>query len=94
MRGPNISSPKILIKISLQTKKGAASDAVTYLETIFKAQSLDILLKRSKLANQIIVQAVLKVESTVWNDAASELYQTIHNLGHDWKKEINSESVL
>jgi hypothetical protein len=51
-------------------------------------------MKKSRKVNTVIVQAIMKVEPTIWNDANHDIHQVMEILGRDWKKEINPESVL
>jgi primosomal protein N' len=85
---------KILLKISREVSKDSAKEAVTYLEKILDPYNPDLLMKKSRKVNTVIVQAIMKVEPTIWNDANHDIHQVMEILGRDWKKEINPESVL
>jgi primosomal protein N' len=85
---------KILLKVSLETKKDTAKDAAAYLEKVFASFDPDILMKKSKLADTIIVQAIMKVDPTIWKNYDHDIHQIIYSLGREWKKEVNSDSVL
>ena len=85
---------KILLKVSREVSKDSAKEAAAYLEKVFAPYDADLLMKKSKLANTIIVQAIMKIEPVIWNDFNHDIHQVMQILGRDWKKEINPESVL
>ncbi len=85
---------KILLKISREISKNSAKEAVTYLEKVLGPYDPDLLMKKSKEATTVIVQAIMKVEPMIWNDATHDIHQVMEILGQDWKKEVNPESVL
>lgn len=85
---------KILLKISREISKNSAKEAVTYLEKVLGPYDPDLLMKKSKIPTTIIVQAIMKIEPTIWNDTTHDIHQVMEILGRDWKKEVNPESVL
>ena len=85
---------KILLKISLEANKDNAKDVVAYLEKVFASFDPDLLMKKSKQLNTIIVQAIMKIEPSIWNDFDNDIHQILQSLGREWKKEVNPDSVL
>jgi hypothetical protein len=67
---------------------------VAYLEKVFAAFDPDLLMKKSKQVNTIIVQAIMKIDLTVWNDFDHDIHQILQGLGREWKKEINPDTIL
>ncbi len=90
----NYPPQKILLKVSREVPKDSAKEAAAYLEKVFAPYDADLLMKKSKLANTIIVQAIMKIEPSIWNDFNHDIHQVMQILGRDWKKEVNPESVL
>ena len=90
----NYPPQKILLKISREVSKDSAKEAVAYLDKVFALYDVDLLMKKSKLVNSIIVQAIMKIEPNIWNDFNHDIHQVMQVLGRDWKKEVNPESVL
>ncbi len=85
---------KVLLKVSREVTKDTAKEAASYLEKVFAPYDADLLMKKSKLANTIIVQAIMKIEPLLWNDFNHDIHQVMQILGRDWKKEVDPESVL
>lgn len=85
---------KILVKISIVTKKTDTKEATKYLETIFKAYDPDILIKRGKKIDTLVVTGMIKVERDIWNDLDHDIHHIISELSKDFRKEVNPESVL
>ena len=84
----------VLIKISCDLNKDLAGEAVKYLETCLKPYDPDIVMKKSKQPNRLIVQAILRTSEILWNDPDGNLRAIVQTLGNDWKKEVNPETVL
>ncbi|MDB4984281.1 MAG: helicase PriA [Patescibacteria group bacterium] len=85
---------KILLKISLDAKKTDAKDASVYLETIFKKYDPDILMKKSRDIDNSIIQAVMKIEPTLWNDENSRIQQIVREMPREFTREVNPDSVI
>ena len=85
---------KVLLKISHEVSKHEAKEVSEYFETVFRPYDPDILMKRSRLPDRIIVEAVLKVEPAIWNDFNHDLHVILAGLSPSFKKEVNPESVL
>jgi hypothetical protein len=85
---------KVLIKISSEIRKAQAKEASEYLESVLKPFDPDLLIKRAAKADAVIVQALLKVSPVDWKHPDNELRHVMGLLGPEWKKEVNSDSVL
>lgn len=83
-----------LIKISSEIPQSSAREAGAYLEQVFASYDPDVLMKKSKNPTTFIVQAIIKIAPSVWNNREHEIHTIIDILGNDWTKEINPESVL
>ncbi len=90
----NYPPQKILLKVSREVSKDTTKEAAAYLEKVFAPYDADLLMKKSKLPNMLIVQALMKIEPSIWNDGNHDIHHVMQILGRDWKKEINPESVL
>lgn len=90
----NYPPQKILLKISREVSQDSAKEAADYLEKIFGIYDADLLMKKSKLAHTLIVQAIMKIDPRIWNDRNHDIHHIMQMLGRDWKKEVNPESVL
>lgn len=90
----NYPPQKILLKISREVSQNSAKEAADYLEKIFGIYDTDLLMKKSKLAHTLIVQAIMKIDPRIWNDRNHDIHHIMQVLGRDWKKEVNPESVL
>ncbi len=85
---------KVLIKISLEVKKSDAREANDYLEKIFKEWSPDIIAKKSRVSDMVIIQAMLRVDPKVWDDGESSIHHVIEELPPEFLREVNPETVL
>jgi primosomal protein N' len=85
---------KILLKVSIETDVDDAKGAVSYLEKIFAIHEPDLLMKKSRTANKVIVRAIMKIERILWLDFENDLHHTLRGLGREWKKEVNPDTVL
>lgn len=85
---------KILLKVSLELPKTEAKSCVEFLEKLFKPYDPDILMKRGLKSTTIIVQAVIKLEYTLWNNSESDIHRILETLDRPWKKEVNSDTIL
>jgi len=85
---------KILVKISLDSKKTDTREASDYFETIFKKFDPDILMKKSRDLNNSIIQAVIKIDKAIWNDENSRIQQIVRELPREFVREINPDSVV
>ena len=90
----NYPPAKVLLRISLETKKESLKEVASYLETIFKTYDPDILIKRAKKITQVIVQAVMKIDLSTWGDFESPIHQTVKDLSREFKKEVNPDTIL
>jgi hypothetical protein len=59
---------------------------VTYLEKVFASFDPDLLMKKSKQVNTIIVQAIMKIEPALWNDFDHDIHHILQSLGREWKR--------
>lgn len=84
----------VLVKLSLEVKKSQAKEALAYCENILKPYDPDLLMKKSKSADTIIVQALLRLDPALWNDSQHDIHYMIKTMGPDWRVEVNPESVL
>jgi primosomal protein N' len=83
-----------ILKITTEVSKAQTREVVEYFETIFKLHDPDVLIKKSKQINTVIVQLILRVEPRVWLDPHHDLHHILTSLGKEFIVEINPESVL
>ncbi len=83
-----------ILKITNEVSKTQTREIIEYFETIFKIYDPDVLIKKSKQLNTVIVQLILRVEPQVWLDPHHELHHILMSLSKEFTVEINPESVL
>ncbi len=83
-----------LVKISLDAKKSDVREATDYFETLFKKYDPDIMMKKSRDINNVVIVAIMKIEPTVWNDPNSRIQQIMRELPREFVREINPDSVV
>ncbi len=85
---------KTLIKISCEVPQVQAANASTSFEKMFQEWSPDILAKRSKQPESIIIQTILKIEPDYWKTLDTPLRLILKEIMSDCTIEVNPESIL
>ena len=84
----------VLVKISLDAKKSDVREATDYFETLFKKYDPDIMMKKSRDINNVVIVAIMKIEPSIWNDPNSRIQQIMRELPREFVREINPDSVV
>ncbi|MEI8224117.1 MAG: hypothetical protein WCG20_03270 [bacterium] len=85
---------KALIKISCEVPQAQAVNASASFEKMFQEWSPDILAKRSKQPESIIIQTILKIDSDYWKTLDTPLRLILKEIMSDCIIEVNPESIL
>lgn len=85
---------KILVKVSCEVPQAQAAPASQSFEKMFQEWGPDILAKRAKNPESIIIQTILKIDPTYWKDSDSSLRLILKELLIDCTIEVNPESIL
>lgn len=90
----NYPPSKVLVKISIDTKKTKVKEVTEYFDTILKPYDPDILLKKSKKIDRVIVQAIMKIDPGIWNDPESQIQLIMKDLSREFVRDVNADSVV
>lgn len=84
----------VLLKVSVEVSKTDAREATEYLETCLAKSNPDILAKKSKDPEKVLIQAVVKAQPSEWGDDDSRIRRAVAELSPEFSVEVNPESVL